>query len=70
MDRDEGIHPILTNILIEAVTQAVDNTFLKVILRLNLIMLKYIITFFNVHSLGELPPIRNLRGLLQLNQDM
>ena len=34
VDRDDGIHPILTETLMEAGTQAVDNIFLKVILRL------------------------------------
>jgi len=34
VDRDEGIHPILTETLMEAGTQAVDNIFLKVTLRI------------------------------------
>jgi len=34
VDRDEGIHPILTETLMEAGTQAVDNIFLKVTWRL------------------------------------
>lgn len=34
VDRDEGIHPILTETLMEAGTQAVDNIFLKVTRRL------------------------------------
>lgn len=34
VDRSEGIHPILTETLMEAGTQAVDNIFLKVTLRL------------------------------------
>ena len=34
LDRDEGIHPILSETLMEAGTRAVDNIILKVILRL------------------------------------